>query len=267
MSNWSSGRVDIADGFLAYHRTGGARPSLVLSHGLTDNGLCWTRLAQALEADFDVIMLDARGHGGSVRMGAGPDLDPGLDLAQAIEQLRLERPIVMGHSVGAQTTARYASLYPSKVSGVVLEDPPFTAQQDPSMTARWQADFRKQVAVLRAMTTEQITAVGKRLSPTWHEDEFPAWTVSKTQLDPEIRLYDCEPWQDYMVRITAPTLLIYGEPGFGGIVTPNIAKAAQELNPKIELAQLVGAGHNTRRENFEAFRVAVVAFLTKTVQG
>jgi pimeloyl-ACP methyl ester carboxylesterase len=66
-----------------------------------------------------------------------------------------------------------------------------------------------------------------------------------------------------VVRITAPTLLIYGEPGFGGIVTPDIAKAAQELNPQIETVQLAGAGHNTRRENFDAYRVAVVAFLAK----
>jgi len=263
MSNLSSGRVDIADGFLAYHRTGGAKPALVLSHGLTDNGLCWTRLAQALEVDFDVIMLDARGHGDSVRMGAGPDQDPALDLAQAIEQLSLESPIVMGHSVGARTTARYASLYPGRVSGVILEDPPFMAQQNPSITARWQADFRKQIADLRAMTADQITAVGKKRSPTWHQDEFPAWTSSKMQVDPEIRIHDPEPWQDYMARITAPTLLIYGEPGFGGIVTPDIAKASQDLNPQIETAQLAGAGHNTRRENFEAYLAAVVSFLAK----
>ena len=263
MSHWSSGRVDIADGFLAYHRTGGAKPALVLSHGLTDNGLCWTRLAQALEADFDLIMLDARGHGESVRIGAGPEHDPALDLAQAIEQLGLQMPVVMGHSIGARTTARFASLYPHKVLGVVLEDPPFMAQRDPSHTARWQAQFRKQVENLQAMTAEQITAEGKGRSATWHADEFAAWTVSKTQVDPEVRLYDPEPWQDYVVRITAPTLLIYGEPGFGGIVTPEIAKAAQELNPQIETMQLAGAGHNTRRENFEAYRAAVRAFLAK----
>lgn len=263
MSNWTSGRIDIADGFLAFHRTGGAKPALVLSHGLTDNGLCWTRLAQALEADFDLIMLDARGHGDSVRICAGTDQDPALDLAQAIEQLGLEGPTVIGHSVGARTTARYASLYPDRVSGVILEDPPFMAQQDPSITARWQADFRKQVADLTAMTAEQITALGKKRSPNWHEDEFPAWTASKTQVDPEIRLFDPEPWQDYVALITAPTLLIYGEPGFGGIVTPEIAKAARGLNPRIETEQLAGAGHNSRRENFDAYRNAVGSFLAK----
>lgn len=263
MSDWSVGRVDIANGYLAYHRTGGPKPALVLSHGLTDNGLCWTRVAKRLEANFDVIMLDARGHGDSVRMGPGPDQDPALDLAQAIEQLRLDRPIIMGHSVGARTTARYASLNPQGVSRVILEDPPLMAPQGPAKKERWQVDFRKSIVDMQAMTGTQINALGQSRSPTWHEDEFPAWTASKIQVDPDVRLHDPEPWQGFMARIAAPTLLIYGELGFGGIVTPEIAKAAQDLNPQIRSAQIAGAGHNTRRENFDAYMATVVAFLAE----
>lgn len=263
MPNWSAGRVDIADGFLAYHRTGGAKPSLVLSHGLTDNGLCWLRVAQCLEADFDVIMLDARGHGHSVGTRPGADQDPMIDLAQAIDQLALDAPILMGHSVGARTTARYASLYAQRVAAVILEDPPLMAQRDPVVAEQWQADFRKQVAAFRSMTEAEITALGKRRSPNWHDDEFAAWTASKMQIDPEVCLYDPEPWQDYMARIASPTLLLYGEVGFGGIVTPAIAKAVRDLNPIIETVQIDGAGHNTRRENFQAYMAAVRPFLAK----
>ena len=35
------GAIPVTGGHLAYHRTGGDKPALVLSHGLTDNGLCW----------------------------------------------------------------------------------------------------------------------------------------------------------------------------------------------------------------------------------
>jgi N-formylmaleamate deformylase len=49
MNNWPSGNV-IANGIrIHYHRTGGDKPPVVLSHGSTDNGLYWTRVAQALE--------------------------------------------------------------------------------------------------------------------------------------------------------------------------------------------------------------------------
>ena len=46
-----------------YWRTGGDKPVLLVAHGSSDDGLCWTNLAKELEADYDIIMPDARGHG------------------------------------------------------------------------------------------------------------------------------------------------------------------------------------------------------------
>ena len=71
MSSWTSNTVDANGITLHYWRTGGDKPPLVLCHGITDNGLCWTRAARALEARFDVIMLDAHGH---VAEGSGCNL-------------------------------------------------------------------------------------------------------------------------------------------------------------------------------------------------
>ena len=59
MSSWTSNTVDANGITLHYWRTGGDKPAIVLCHGITDNGLCWTRAARVLEARFDVIMLDA----------------------------------------------------------------------------------------------------------------------------------------------------------------------------------------------------------------
>ena len=65
--SWTSAYVETDRIKLHYHRTGGDKPALVLAHGLTDNGLCWTRLARALEAEYDLVMVDARGHGLSAK--------------------------------------------------------------------------------------------------------------------------------------------------------------------------------------------------------
>ena len=63
MTEWSPDDV-IANGIRNhYYRTGGDKPPLLLVHGFTDNGLCWTRLARVLQRDYDIIMPDARGHG------------------------------------------------------------------------------------------------------------------------------------------------------------------------------------------------------------
>ena len=64
ITTWASDYV-FANGIrMHYHRTGnGEKPSVVLCHGFSDNGLCWTPVARALEKDYDVFMVDARGHG------------------------------------------------------------------------------------------------------------------------------------------------------------------------------------------------------------
>ena len=261
MTSWRTGTVAVNGGHLAYHRTGGDGTALVLSHGLTDNGLCWTRLASALESEFDIVMLDARGHGDSSRLSDLVPLDPGRDIAEAIEGLGLDTPVVRGHSVGARATAAYANAHPGRVSRVVLEDPPFLPLADATATEARRRKFREQVERFRSMTEAQITASGRVSYPGWHEDEFPAWAAAKQQTDSDALPAYAAPWQAQIDRITAPTLLIHGDTDLGSLITPAIAAQATSLNAYIRSVRIGGAGHNVRRENFADFLSAVVAFL------
>ena len=263
MNRWQSGRVEISDGYLAYHRTGGRKPVLVLAHGLTDNGLCWSRVALELESGFDVVMLDARGHGESSRPMPGKAFSPSTDIAEAIDQLALEAPVLMGHSVGACAIASFANTHPHRGSQVILEDPPFLPPRTAgSPSEKRLAAFRKQVAGFASMTDSEIVAMGRSSSPGWHDDEFPAWAQSKKQVDANvISNLQSDPWRDTINLIAEPTLLVYGDADKGGIVTREIAEEAASINPNISLAHIEGAGHNVRRENFESYMVAVRTFL------
>ena len=262
IKDWKTGVVRVTGGELAYHRTGGARPALVLSHGLTDNGLCWRRFATEMAPDFDVIMLDARGHGASSRPVSGDPLDPARDLADALAALDLQNPVVMGHSVGARATAAYANAYPDRVCCVVLEDPFFLPQPGPEAAAVRQSRFRSQVARFQAMTEAEIVAMGRAASPGWHEDDFPAWAAAKRQVDAEALPAFTAPWRQEIDRISAPTLIVHGEAALGSLISPAIRDEAQALNPNIKTAEIAGAGHNVRREAFPEFVTAVRSFLS-----
>src|SRR5919202_2527380 len=137
MAEWFSGEVETNGIRMHYYRTGGDKPPLVLAHGATDNGLCWTRVARALESDYDVIMPDARGHGLSEAPAAGyGTAERAADLAGLIRRLGLDRPAVAGHSMGAATTLRLVADYPELASCAVLEDPGFRmAEQSPPAPA------------------------------------------------------------------------------------------------------------------------------------
>jgi pimeloyl-ACP methyl ester carboxylesterase len=228
---------------------------------LTDNGLCWSRLARALEDDFDIVMLDARGHGTSSRLPDGAHFNAGRDIAEAVEALGLRTPIVMGHSIGALATATFAADYPHLVSRVILEDPPFVPASDLSSRMGRKEKFRLQVLRLQSMSDAEITQMGKEATPDWHDDEFPAWTLAKRQVDPDAMPVAFPLWQAVIEKILVPTLLVYGEQARGGLVTPQVAAEAMRVNPRVQSVEVQQAGHNIRRENFAAYLAVIRNFL------
>jgi len=125
MSSWQEGDVTLAGVRLHYTRTGGTKPPLVLAHGVTDDGSCWTPVAENLAPDYDVIMVDARGHGFSDAPETGYDLATlAADLHGVITALGLQQPLILGHSMGAITALALAGLYPAVPQAILLEDPP-----------------------------------------------------------------------------------------------------------------------------------------------
>ena len=89
MNQWNEGNVVVGGLPLHFYRTGGTdKPTLLLDHGFSDNGLCWTRVAQKMEAEFDLIMVDARNHGKSGQGICSSD-DLADDLAAVISGLSL----------------------------------------------------------------------------------------------------------------------------------------------------------------------------------
>ena len=130
MTHWTEA-VCRANGIdIHYLRTGGALPPLVLLHGLTGSGACWGPLARALEAEFDVVMPDARGHGNSSAPPSGYHYeDHAGDVAGLIEALGLAAPVVLGHSMGGMTAAVVASGSGAAMRAVILADPTFLSAE------------------------------------------------------------------------------------------------------------------------------------------
>jgi N-formylmaleamate deformylase len=269
MPDWFSGDV-VANGIkIHYYRTGGDKPVVVLSHGATDNGLCWTRLTRALETDYDVIMPDARGHGLSEAPGSGySSADHAAALAGVIRGLGLDKPAVGGHSMGAGTTLRLAADYSELLSCAILEDPGFRVDQRPLVGAQDpRTAIRKNVEVAQTEGREAAIQRGRSLNPTWSEEEFGPWSEAKARVSRQFmdaltgggRMLE---WRELLPRLECPVLLVTSDVERGAIVTPEAAAEAKRLLPSLEVVRLTGAGHNIRREQFEAFVGAVRSFLT-----
>ena len=139
-AGWTDGYV-MANGIrIHYWRSGGNRPPMVMAHGSSDDGLCWTNLAKEIQDSYDIIMFDARGHGLSDPPTPSDPADVQVeDLAALIRALKLERPILMGHSMGSASVAQFAARYPDVPRAVILEDPALVRPATPA-TPRDAAD-------------------------------------------------------------------------------------------------------------------------------
>lgn len=271
MNSWESGDVDAGKVRLHYTRTGGAKSPLVLAHGVTDSGLCWTPVADALQGDYDVIMVDARGHGESsaADTGYGPDVQAD-DLHAVITALGLDTPIVLGHSMGAATTLVLAGTYPHAVGAIVLEDPPAWWMPLRAATAADEerlAQVHQHAQTMRAKDRAALVAWKRSESPLWAEAELAPWADAKLRYNVDVLsvYHPANPsqvdWPATMRRISCPALLISADPALGAIVTDETAAALRALVPQLEVAHISGAGHNVRREQFAPYMNAVRAFL------
>jgi pimeloyl-ACP methyl ester carboxylesterase len=271
MSVWQSGKIKVNELQLHYTRTGGDKPPLVLAHGFSDDGLCWTPVAEVLASEYDVIMVDARGHGRSDGPEQGyTSVEHAADLAGLIAGLGLDRPAVLGHSMGAATALVLAGTYPESPGAILLEDPPtwwVSGPTDSPADTQRRAQMRARIIGLKRKTRQELIADQRVEAPGWSEAELGPWADAKLRFSFHV-LNRSNPatldWPDTVRRITCPALLITSDPERGGLVTEASAAALQALVPQLRVAHVPGAGHNIRREQFERYLEVVRVFLAET---
>lgn len=111
--------VDIGDLDIAYVEIAGAEPALLLVHGFTDTGRSFSLLAPHL-AGRRLVIPDLRGHGGTPAGKGCRIADFASDIAGLISRLRLDRPVVVGHSLGAMVAIALAARHNGLIGGLVL---------------------------------------------------------------------------------------------------------------------------------------------------
>jgi pimeloyl-ACP methyl ester carboxylesterase len=253
-----------------YHRggSGNGKVPLLLLHGYTDNGLCWSRVADDLVGTYDVMMPDARGHGRT--QGPVHDLSYeqlGQDAQAFIEAMGLERPFLFGHSMGALTALIVAANAPELVRGIVLEDPPFFSEQSPDgLNMKFMQKAAADGRAFQKRPLSERMAVCRTNDPGWAEEEVLPWAESKGEYNPDILAPDVRvrmhqfSWRKAAAQVKCPALLVTAE---RGIVTPEIAAEAVSLIADCQLVQIPAAGHCIHRDAYAETMQFVTSFLAQ----
>ncbi len=275
-AHWQEGTIRADDGTrLRYWRGDCDRPSVVLLHGFQNAGLTWLRVAKALEAEYDVVMPDFRGHGQSDGPEKGFSLDVLTgDTAAIIRTLKLEKPFVLGHSLGAEVAGRLAADYPDWVGAIILEEPPMQRFTTPpnAESSPW---FKQWYAYMQALKTqshlERLMSAAAMMPPgsaVWGEDDFVASVEAQAAFNLAVLQYASV--MDYgltdsgrFARIQCPILMMVGTGSFAVGQNMPALEAAQAAWRNGQLIRFEGAGHFIHADAFPAFLESVRQFMAE----
>jgi N-formylmaleamate deformylase len=270
MHQWKTGYIDIQGTKLHYYRSGDSKPPLVLAHGITDDGLCWSPVAEVLSGEYDVVMVDLRGHGKSDAPEEGYDrVTMAAELSKFIIRLGLEKPILMGHSLGGMVILTLASRTPDLPLAIIAEDPPpyWHAHSLSPEEVDARAGMQTWMYDLKRKTRDELLEIARSENPTWSEAELGPWADSKHRFSLKItQIIDNlgpDPLDSPMLlsRIACPVLVITSDPKRGAILTDEDVAELQKSIPHMQRTHIPGAGHSIHRERFPSYMEKVQTFL------
>ncbi|MCE7044097.1 alpha/beta fold hydrolase [Dyadobacter sp. CY312] len=242
------------------------KPVMVMVHGYTDIGLSWTTLTLKLQDAYDIYMIDARGHGLTDPPTASDNGETMIkDVVDFVKFMKFDKPILIGHSMGAATVMRVGAQYPDLAKAIIMLDPfvgnrPTRPAPSSAAPVRRPNMFKSPDTLVAQNNTpfEQVVATGKRQNPLWSDLDIYYWAVSKKQYHGP---YSPEQAQamtgtmstaDALAKIKVPALILKADG------KPEVRKANEEAARVMQNGKLIhidGAGHNLHHDK-----------LTKTVE-
>ncbi|MBZ2407685.1 alpha/beta hydrolase [Streptomyces sp. L06] len=238
---------------LSYLDFGGPGRPLLALHGHFGEARTFARLAGALAPDWRVVALDQRGHGLS---------DPGPDYSRAgyvgdavalVAHLGLDRPVVLGHSLGGVNAYQLAARHPELVSALVIEDIGAEVRDDLSFCLRWprRAPAYAALAAGLGASLPYLREAIREYADGWGLSFRPESMVASQNA------LKGEHWDDWLAS-DCPALLVRGERS--GTLSAAHAEAMAARRGRTRLVAL-DTGHTVHDSAPGEFAGAVRAFL------
>jgi pimeloyl-ACP methyl ester carboxylesterase len=245
------------------HDDVGAGAPLILLHGHALDRRVWAPCVEALAREHRVVACDLRGYGQSPPPREGEPYRHADDVLGLAAALGLERPTVMGLSMGGGVALDAALLAPGALSGLVLVGSllpgrPLAPEVIGPMRAARRDARERGVAAGRAAWLAQPLFDGAAPEAAAMVEDYSGWHWQHADPDEPLR----PPAAERLGDVTLPALVLVGErdvPDFRAI-----SSELAERIPDAELLVLPGAGHLAPLDAPAALVAAVLPFVGRT---
>jgi pimeloyl-ACP methyl ester carboxylesterase len=232
---------------------GNYEKSLIFIHGSGSDHTGWVQQYSQLHKQFNIVAVDLPGHGASTGSGENTVENYCLWIKKILDNLKPPKPILIGHSLGAAITLRFALNYPQDIVGIVPVGGGIKMPVNPDLLAGLKTN--------PALAIELISkfSLAKENRPKLFEPLKNS--LAKANLDVlygDLSACAKLDLREDINKINLPTLVICGEQDK---MTP--ADLSRQIASAITGAQLrliAGAGHMVMLEKPEDFNAAISKF-------
>lgn len=240
---------------------------VVLLHAFPLSRKMWQPQTDALAAaGFHVILPDLRGFGENHNFADINTMeDLAKDVAELLDNLKIERAVIGGLSMGGYVTFNFYRLFPEKFAGLVLFDTNAAADSDEKRQSRFdlidEIEKSGAQALIEGMLPNLISEHTKENNAELVEQLRTMFSAVNPQAAiAALRgMAERRDHTSLLKDIRVPTLLIFGE--HDKITNPEIAEKMKSEIPDAALTVIKNAGHYSNLEQPEAFNDALVSFL------
>lgn len=248
------------------YRKHGSGKAIIILHGLFGSSDNWMSIGKELAESYEVWLIDQRNH------GASPHTDEfnyelmADDLKKFIEQHKIEKPIILGHSMGGKTAMYFAVAHPQLFDKLIVADiapKAYNVHHDtileglcsldlPNLSSRQEADEQLAKFVdeagIRAFLLKNLTR---------DKDKGFAWKINlpvlRDKIEEIVRGLETNAVSD------KPTLFIRG--ANSNYIKDSDHIAIMNFFPNSEIKTIEGAGHWLHAEKPEEFLQLVQDFI------
>lgn len=248
---------------------------IVFIHGLMAFAANWRKIATRMEAEYQCLIYDQRGHGRSFKPATGysPE-DFAEDLDKITTELGWTNFHLVGHSMGGRNAMVFAHLYPEKVKTLTIED--MGPDSDPTNYLYYQnmlnavpTPFNSKDEVkeffankfLTVFTPKEPGVITLFLQANIEEkpDGKYDWKFSKQAIVECVKEgHTKNRWLE-VDSFKMPVLLIRGENSH--VLKKETFEKMLQVNPNITGVEIPGTGHWVHYEKYEQFTSELKKFL------
>jgi pimeloyl-ACP methyl ester carboxylesterase len=251
---------------LAYEEAGQGKPPFLFVHGLACDRRYFALQVQHFSRQHRTVAVDLRGHGESDKPAQAYTME-GLaaDLVWLCDQLRADKPIVVGHSMGGVVGLVLAAQYPELPAAIVMVDMPTAALDGPPQ------ELDPRMKLLEGLRSPEYPQIARRFVermflPT-DDPERRAWIVEGMTSAPQ-HVFSSVAEHVWSVDLSAaatgckvPSLYIQA-----ASPRPELDRLAQ-LFPQLVVGRTVGAGHFNMLEVPDQVNAMIERFLVTSLGG